>query len=174
MDILVQSAKHNLHQLKDFLNLLSTDEFIKPLPILSDSTIGMHTRHIIEFYQCIVNGMLQGNINYDERERNTLTETNLNFAIQSIENCLQDFNLFQEDKKINLHLNLFKNQKTAIQTTIKRELLYVIEHSIHHMAILKMACKENFLHIGFPNDFGVAFSTINFRNSVHSNVSASS
>ena len=39
----------------------------------SDGSIGQHTRHIIEFYECFSEGLDKGLINYDARRRNPLT-----------------------------------------------------------------------------------------------------
>ncbi len=65
MKELIESAKLTLTQLDYFLNHIQPLEYQQKLPLLSESTIGMHVRHIIEFYQCLIKGQLQGQINYD-------------------------------------------------------------------------------------------------------------
>jgi uncharacterized damage-inducible protein DinB len=49
---------------------------------------------------------------------------------------------------------------TKVTTTFQRELTYLIEHSIHHLAIISIALRDSFATIEVPKYFGVAFSTI--------------
>ena len=173
MNVVVESSKHCLIQLKDFLAQLTPAEYEQKLDILSGSTIGMHNRHIIEFFQCLIKGLLSSEMDYDARERSLLQETNLLYAIACIDNALIDLSMIQEDKEIKLLSAIGLNDsKEIINSSINRELLYVVEHTIHHMAIIKMACKVSFPKINFDEDFGVAYSTIKYRKSVYSNVSA--
>lgn len=51
----------------------------------------------------------------------------------------------------------------TVESNIGRELLYVTEHAVHHMAILKMGIVHSFCHIQFEENFGVAESTINYQ-----------
>ncbi len=173
MKYLVESSKHTLYQLKSFLLNVSQDEYTNPLPIFSDSTIGMHVRHIIEFYQCIIKGYLDGEMDYDARVRSKLQESTIDYASLCIDNLLIDISMIVEDRSIKLNTEQnFNEKKFIIETCISRELSYVIEHTIHHLAILKMGCMAAFPHIQFDQHFGVAYSTIKFREFVHGNISA--
>lgn len=173
MNVVVESSKHCLNQLKEFLAQLTPTEYVEKLDILSGSTIGMHNRHIIEFFQCLIKGLLVDEMDYDARERSLLQETNLLYAIACIDNALIDLSMIKEDKEIKLFSSIGLNdEKEIIKSSINRELLYVVEHTIHHMAIIKMACKVSFPKIIFHDDFGVAYSTIKYRNNVHSNISS--
>ena len=40
----------------------------------------MHTRHIIEFYQCLIEQASEGQINYDSRKRDVRIESDPAFA----------------------------------------------------------------------------------------------
>jgi len=173
MKHLLESAKHSLMQLDAFLNCIETSQYQQQLPLLSESTLGMHVRHIIEFYQCLIKGQLQGQINYDARERSLLQESNIEYARSCIKNLQIDLEMISENKSI--HLITEQNNiesKLIIDSNLYRELSYVIEHTIHHFAIIKMACITYFPSILFDEDFGIAYSTINYRNRVHSHLSS--
>lgn len=173
MKHLVESAKHTLSQLDIFLTSIETLQYKQQLPLLSESTIGMHVRHIIEFYQCLIKGQLQGQINYDARERNLLQESNIEYARSCIDNILIDLDMIQENKSIHLITEQNKTEsKLVIDSNLYRELSYVIEHTIHHFAIIKMACITYFPSILFDADFGIAYSTIKYRNRVYSHLSS--
>lgn len=173
MKHLIESANHTLEQLNVFLNQMDEKDYVQKLPILFDSSIGMHVRHVIEFYQCLVKGVLNGEMDYDARERSLLQETNIAYAIACIENVLIDLTMIHSNKDILLFTEQNQTEhKLSIQSNVARELSYVIEHTIHHLAIIKMSCMMAFPQIQFDKDFGVAYSTIKYRERVHSNVSA--
>ncbi len=173
MSHLVESANNTLHQLAHFLDQLEEAQYTAPIAIFSDSTIGMHVRHIIEFYQCLMKGVQHGEMDYDARERSLLQESNIEYAKECIQNVLIDLSMIQSNKTILLRTEQKSaTQKMDVESNIYRELLYVIEHTIHHLAIIKMGCMSTFNNIQFHKDFGVAYSTLKFRESVHSNVPA--
>jgi hypothetical protein len=47
-----------------------------------------------------------------------------------------------------------------VPTNFLRELVYNIEHAVHHMALIRIGVREVAPHITLPPDFGVAASTI--------------
>ena len=53
--MLLSSINNNLKELIDLLHQLSNEEYSKPCPQLSNASIGEHTRHIIELFQCLEN-----------------------------------------------------------------------------------------------------------------------
>jgi len=157
-----------LGQLKMILNQFSNGEFAKPLPILSNSSVGMHVRHIIEFYQCLLEGYDIGIIDFDRRKRNKQIEESMHEALQETE--LIHFRLLaMPDKSLLLLSNLtgVENKDLGLTTSFHRELVYVIEHTIHHFAIIKIAILNEFQNINLPKNFGVAYSTIQHLASQH-------
>jgi hypothetical protein len=43
---------------------------------------------------------------------------------------------------------------------VARELLYNLEHAIHHMALIQVAVRQAFPALTLPAHFGVAYSTV--------------
>ncbi len=171
---LQDSAIHNLMQLNEVVSHTTSIQYTMPLTILSGSTIGMHIRHIIEFYQCLLNEYQRQEINYDARARNLEIETDPTYCQQIISSITQEINNIDE----NTSLHLFSNQSIdgpghLLPSNLFRELTYVIEHAIHHMAIIKIAYTHYFPEIHLPMHFGIAFSTIKHQQLVHGNLSAS-
>ncbi len=168
------STKHTLSQINDLLKQMSNDAYSEPLDILSGSTIGMHVRHILEFYQCLLFGVAKTEIvNYDKRQRNLLIETDILFAQDIIEAINTALHSVAMDMPICVEFAVGINDETnCAPSSISRELYYLSEHTVHHMAILKMAFKMQFPNLMLPENFGVASSTVKYKNNVHSNVSA--
>ena len=59
--------------------------------------------------------------------------------------------------------NLNDEEAITIETNYYRELIYNIEHAVHHMAIMKIGIHEVAPYISLPADFGVAASTIRYK-----------
>jgi len=157
--MLLSSIKNNLDELIDLLHQLSNAEYSSPCLQLSNASIGEHTRHIIELFQCLENQYESGIVNYDKRERNTLIQTDTDFAIKQIR-VIQN-NLGKANKKIVLQQKIDSNEITT-ESNYYRELLYNFEHCIHHQALIKVAIFQ-YEAIAIDENFGVARSTIEYR-----------
>lgn len=157
-------TKEVLIQLIDSLTKINLDDYNEKLSLLSNSSIGEHTRHIIELFQCLNNGYDLGSINYDNRKRDLRLQSDIDFAIQTIAEIIESLN--KTDKSLSLNTNYDCNDANIL-TTYNRELLYNLEHCIHHQAIIKIGLIQ--LNIDIANEnFGVAKSTILYKNNVHS------
>ena len=161
-------SKNLLEELKYVINQLDNSGYSKKLDLLSGSTIGQHTRHILEFYQCFIEGNSSREIDYDLRKRNIVIETDTEFAAQLIDQ-INDSIEGTSDNNIILKFNN-GDECQFISSSIERELVYNIEHAIHHMAIIKIALINDFSNIVLPHNFGVAPSTVQYhtRSNVHS------
>jgi hypothetical protein len=167
MNILA-ATYHTLKNLTLFLEQIDAESYRRPLTIFNGSSLGEHTRHILEFYQCLLSQHPQHDINYDRRERNRTLQHEPDIAIQAIHQILNQL----ESADLNLPLQLIvaydtQNDATdAMPTNMKREVTYCLEHAIHHMALIKVGVLSNFPSIDLPNDFGIAPSTIKHQQSV--------
>jgi len=157
--MLLSSINNNLKELIDLLHQLSNEEYSKPCPQLSNASIGEHTRHIIEMFQCLENQYESGLVNYDKRNRNTQIQTDTDFAVQQI--VFIQNNLGKANKNIVLQQKI-EGYEIQTESNYHRELLYNFEHCIHHQALIKVAIlmSEN---IKIAENFGVARSTIEYR-----------
>ncbi len=149
-------------QLTTSMNDLSQQEYIQPCQTLSNNTIGQHIRHIIELFQCLESGYEAGLVNYEKRKRDINIETDKELAkglLQTIYN-----NLSRPDKSLILEAAYSDNSSDAIRisTNFYREIAYNLEHTIHHMALIRVGVNE-VSRIVLPEDFGVASSTVKYR-----------
>jgi uncharacterized damage-inducible protein DinB len=158
-------CKHNLLEIKSLLSSLKTEDYTKSLSLLSDSTIGQHVRHILEFYICLIASKNTGIVNYDNRKRNLEIETSVQFAQDQIDFIIENFRLENNNIQFTLEGN-YSAETTeiiAIPTTYQRELAYCLEHSIHHQALIKVGLKELELESVINENFGVAPATIRHK-----------
>jgi uncharacterized damage-inducible protein DinB len=148
-----------LKQLNELLNQLSDTEYAAALPLISHNTIGKHVRHILEFYTCLLTGIENKSVDYDARKRNLELENYTQKALET-SNFISE-KLINLDSKVNLELfATLPHDRIKLSTTVARELLYVLEHTIHHFAIIKIAVKNEFPHIKVTDEFGVAYATL--------------
>ena len=154
-----------LNQLSSLINQVNEQDFTKPATSLSNSTLGQHMRHTLEFFICFEQGFDKGLINYDKRAHDKLIETDKFLAMAAIQR-IQDFiNKNQEDRPLKLEVgyDLSKEDFVLVDTNYTRELVYNIEHAVHHMAIMKIGVREVAHYITLPPDFGIAASTIRHK-----------
>lgn len=147
---------HQLDKLSLLLNAISTEHYCHPVEVLSGATIGQHCRHILEILACLMNGYETGKIDYENRQRNKALESNPAAALQMLAELTSYLN------KPNKTLQLLPAEGTPLDTNYHRELLYNLEHCIHHFALIKVAL----LSLGMPvtdDQFGVGYSTIAYR-----------
>ena len=57
-------------------------------------------------------------------------------------------------------LSVSGSMPVQIPSSLARELLYNVEHAIHHMALIQIAVKNALPHVDIPPHFGVAYSTV--------------
>ena len=151
-----------LSQVADLVKKFNSQEFTESIPVLNNSTIGQHVRHIVEFYVCLFEGSTKGEVNYEDRERNLLLETVPDFVLEKIEECKYFIQNEDLEKQITLE-HLIGDLLCKIPTSLARELIYLAEHSIHHFAIIKIGMTQAFHEKSLPTNFGVADSTIRYN-----------
>ena len=157
--MLIPSIRKTLNELSDLISRLSDDDYCCPCHDLSNATIGEHTRHIIEMFQCLENQYENGMVNYDNRKRDYLMQTNTIFAKKCIEVIL---NQIDKPNKPLLLQQIIDGEQLLIESNYHRELLYNLEHCIHHQALIKVAIVQS-KTVEIDDNFGVARSTIEYR-----------
>jgi len=160
--MLKQPIQHVFVQLSETLNQLTDEEYMQPSRILLSATIGQHVRHIIELFQCLEKGYDEGIVNYEKRKRDYQIETNKELAATLLKAVYQ--NVERPNKEIVLEAADYCDtmEVASIPSNYYRELAYNLEHTIHHMALIRVGVNE-VSSIELPDEFGVAYSTIKYR-----------
>ena len=160
MTSIFNKSKVALNEIINVLDQLpSPKSYAEPCATLSDASIGQHTRHIIELYQCLLAGYEGGVVNYDDRKRNKLYENDSEAAIAVIREIQND--LERTDKPLDIVCEAHEEPIT-IASNYYREVLYNLEHCIHHQALIRVALISSD-DILVSETFGVAPSTMQYR-----------
>jgi len=154
-----------LTKMKQHLQELSEDVYKSPCTLLNQTSVGQHFRHIIEFYVCLQIGESKSTVCYDERKRDLLIEIQKDYAVQVIEEIIVFLNKITTDKPLVFAASYspVTDKQISINTSLFRELAYALDHTIHHLAIIKIALADAGIKV--DNEFGVAPSTLKYRNS---------
>src|SRR5690349_8784676 len=129
-----------LSQLRKIVGQMSDDDFVRPSSALGGVTIGQHLRHTIEFFLCLESGYSSGKVNYDDRDHDKLIEKDKALALAALERICAFLSKTNEDKPLQLAVCYERdaNNFVVIETNYHREVVYNIEHAVHHMAIMKI------------------------------------
>lgn len=143
------------------LQQITDEQYSRPCSNLFGASVGQHVRHILDLFSSLVNGYNSGIINYDNRKREALIETSIARATIVMHSILNGID--RPGKELILEGDFgLEGDLMAINTNFLRELAYNLEHTIHHMALIKVGLNE----IGgvmLPVYFGVAPATVKHK-----------
>jgi len=144
-------------EIEHLIEMISQFEKISYTQVCNESgaSIGQHIRHAIEIFSLLVTQYDDGNINYELRSRDVRIEQDQQTAILLLRNIKANYK--KADRSLKLHAS-----GTMINTSYSRELLYQLEHIIHHNAIIKpMILKHS--NTSLDDNFGYAHSTLKYK-----------
>jgi uncharacterized damage-inducible protein DinB len=159
----------NVYFLEQGLDLLAgmDDALFNSRPSIGLSPIGSHLRHCLDFYRSYLEGVGQGRIDYDERERDPRLECDRGYAMDVLRWTISRL---EETSGVDEHMpvQVATDRSAAEQgdlawsaSTVRRELQFLRSHTVHHYALISVVLKL----LGHPPapDFGVAPSTLEHR-----------
>lgn len=162
---LLDSNIQVMAQLTDMLQMIDAPLYAHQINS-KNSTIGAHTRHIIEFYQEFMPVLADASLTdlcYDNRKRELALEHSKDSATEALEaisTSLVETNF--ANRSITLACIAQPDAPLSkMETNLERELMFLLDHSIHHMAIIKMLAENS--DISFDESFGVAGATLVYQ-----------
>ncbi len=121
--------------------------------------VGTHFRHCLDSYQCFLDGLGTGRIDYDRRERDTLVEKDRACAMARIELTVEALEgLSFTDGGIRLQSR--QDSPHWADSSPGRELQFLLSHTIHHYALIALMLRLQGFEPGAA--FGVAPSTLEY------------
>ncbi|MEO8376768.1 MAG: DinB family protein [Candidatus Sumerlaeota bacterium] len=131
------------------------------------SSIGAHMRHCLDHFLCFFRGLEDDEINYDARERNAALESDpavFHRVMNDIANSLTGLDGSDLSRQVMMRqIPAPGFDPIRVKTTVDRELLFLMSHCIHHVAVVKVMARA--MGVAMPGDVGVAYSTVAWKNS---------
>ncbi|HEY1189290.1 MAG TPA: hypothetical protein VGE74_16680 [Gemmata sp.] len=156
-----------LRQLGVLLESLTDNEYTqKPVGVV-ESSIGGHVRHNLDHIRALLQSLRTGLVCYDHRDRGTDVERDRGAALDALihlEGELLSFPWAEVPREVRLSALVAPDvPPTTVATSPERELAFVVSHTIHHNALIRVMVK--LLGANVSPDFGYAPSTIVHANS---------
>ncbi len=157
--MLIAAIQYRFAEMASLLQQLTPERYMQPCDALSGASIGEHTRHIIELFDCLDSHYPSGIVNYDARERDRRLQTDPQAALERLDRLEQQ--LDRADKPLFLQVAT-DGDIQHIATNYYRELLFNLDHCVHHQALIRVALPEE-EGVTLTSSFGVARATLEYR-----------
>lgn len=165
---LIEANIRGLRQIADNLGSITDAHYAATSPEFAPQRIGGQVRHIVEFYECFLDGLPSAHIDYNERKRDMSLETHRSLALERIQSLvlrLAGEPSLQGDSVVWVRMEDARAagalSDTFLLSSVGRELQALSTHTIHHSALIAFLLRE----LGVPVNpaFGVAPSTLRYR-----------
>ncbi len=123
---------------------------------------GGQFRHVVEFYECFLEGLRRRHVDYDARRRDCTVQAHRVVALSRCLSLIQKFeteSLPRIDTPICLQVE--DSPGLTVTSTVGRELQALSSHTVHHFALISMILKARGALV--DSSFGVAPSTLRHR-----------
>jgi len=146
-----------------FLERVHPQDYARPLAGSFGGTLGAHYRHVLDHFECLLEGMESGQVNYDQRRRDPLLESSVAEARRMTIALLKRFCAIPQEAMrrgctVTYRVGYGDDPEQSASSYVAREVMFCVGHAIHHYAILKLLCAE--AGVALPREFGVAPSTL--------------
>ena len=164
---LIESLGAVLAQGTSLLDSLADATSTAMLPIASGASIGAHYRHCLDHFSALFSVNAAGCIDYDARKRDPRIENERALALE-MTHRLQDLaasmdsTILRSPVSVRCGVSYCEKEAPVVNSSFEREVMFSISHAVHHYALIAMICRT--LEIPVPDGFGLAPSTLHYRN----------
>jgi len=160
---LIQSVFETLAQGESLLAQLSDETYTRRVPIAFNASIAGHYRHCLDHFRSLLDSAMDGDLNYDHRERDTLIEKDRSAALNATRELREGFESLDpvfpmRPLAVTCKTSYATNGSQVSPSTIGREIMYSVAHAVHHYALIGVM--GGIMGLQMPPGFGVAPSTL--------------
>ena len=164
---LIQSVLETLAQGESLLTQLSDEDYTRKVAVAFNASVGGHYRHCLDHFRSLLDSAVQGDLNYDHRERGTPVEHDRFAALNATRELRQGYERLEPELllrtlSVTCKTSYATNGSQASPSTVGREIMYSVAHAVHHYALIGVMC--GVMGLNMPAGFGVAPSTLKHQN----------
>ena len=161
---LLEMNKRWLGQALDLLGRVDDRCFSTSPAGLAPHRVCSHLRHVVESYECFLDGLESAQVDYDGRKRDLTIERSPAAAATRICSLLDRL---ETEPSLGFDMIVFVRAEEAdalgladpyLMSSVARELMMLSSHTIHHFALIAMTLRAH--GMAMEPDFGVAPSTL--------------
>ena len=149
-----------LEHLREMIAALPASAYVAS-PSRVSGPVGAHVRHCLDHVRALVSLVDSNELCYDSRLRGTRIETDPVAAVDEIDRLrvdIEELEYLTLDHPVLLRSLTDRDGSTLrVTSTFGREIAFVIQHTIHHAAIIAVLLDQ--LRVDVPQGFGYAPST---------------
>lgn len=155
--VLVETGVRLLRQAESLVDRIDGRSYAHPPAEMAPHRVGGHMRHILEFYECFLDGVSSGSVDYDARKRDLAVETDPSAALVKIRILIQRLrrSAFHDEMPVRVRM---EDGDCFLVSSAARELQVLSSHTIHHFALIALVLRA--MRIPIDRDFGMAPSTL--------------
>lgn len=129
-----------------------------------DASIGRHLRHVLDHTLALKEGLTSELVDYDLRHRGSEIENDrlvatAQFSVINLWVQTEDF--ANRPVSVASEIDCNVSHRMQFESNLHREILYVINHTIHHAAHIKLALSH--FGVSLPENIGIAPGTDSFN-----------
>lgn len=161
-----QICADQLTDLSGLLRNLPSGIFTNTDNVVLTTSIGAHVRHLLDHYDCLLDNLAAGHVDYACRSRDTRTEADVRFAATRCDALAERLRALPAPASLTLTVSHEPGDPALAPnaSSLGRELEFLHSHTAHHFALIAVLLLRNGLSI--PQDFGIARSTVLHRASL--------
>ena len=169
---LIESSTSLLEEGRRLLEQMSDRQYVSSPAEFPDQRIGSHIRHIVEFYECFLDGRRLAHIDYDARKREATLESDRRATMVRINSLIGRLTGFEAPTKDSVLFVRIEDAEAAgmgqgfVVSSVGRELQSLNSHTVHHFGLIAMLAR--LLGIPVQAGFGFAPSTLRYKASQRS------
>lgn len=154
-----------LDQVREVVTLVPTAMYIARPGARVSGSVGEHVRHCLDHVAALLDGMGEAAMSYDRRRRGTTVEVDPATAVNEIERLLIRLDRISDvplDRPVLLSSVIdVDGPPLFLPSTLGRELAFIIQHTIHHCALIALLLEWQGRRV--PYGFGLAPATARAR-----------
>jgi uncharacterized damage-inducible protein DinB len=162
---LIEENCQCLQQAIDMMNSISDDVYATNDGACFKSGVGMHIRHITDFYENFLK-RYEDRIDYDDRNRDPKMEVDRQYGMGKIRGVMEALEKLTTvtdgcDEQLQVKNDATDPKVDPFSTSsVGRELQFLKFHAVHHYAMIAMILTVQGVEV--PADFGYAPSTLQY------------
>jgi uncharacterized damage-inducible protein DinB len=157
---ILEALEGQLRSLRELVETLPEHTY-RSTPSDSSGSVGEHVRHCLDHVRALTSAVDADEMSYDSRLRGTPVETDPAAAMEEIDLQLQAVRSLNDaalSRTLILRTVMCRgNASVCVRTTVEREAVFVVQHTIHHCATIAVLLER--MRISVPQGFGYAPST---------------
>ena len=138
--VLLSDQRQVLGQALDLVDGMDIATYTAAAPDAGLASVGEHLRHALDLYRVFLDGVADGRVDYELRERDPCIEQDPAVGVACAREVLRGLAALDDgDAELQVRSDsvaLDGEEQPFARSTVERELQFLMSHAIHHFALI--------------------------------------